>query len=165
MLVSGIEGVTFRMAVPGDAADILSLIRELAVYERMLDQVYATEDDIVRTVFGERKAEVIMVERAGEAIGFALFFSNYSTFLGKAGLYLEDIYIQPKHRNNGIGGALMRTLAKVAVSRGWGRMEWSCLDWNEPSIAFYTQKLKAVPMSDWTTYRLSGETLERAAKG
>ena len=144
------ETIKFRKAVPGDEGLILTFIRELADYEGMLDQVVADEATLHT-----------WINRANP--GFALFFHNFSTFLGRAGLYLEDLYVRPECRGKGYGKALFQKLAQVALERGCGRMEWWCLDWNRPSIDFYTKGMGAEPMSDWTVYRLAGETLERAA--
>ena len=154
---------TFRPAVPGDEAQILSFIRALAVYEQMEDQVVATPELLREWIFERQKAEVIFAEADGKPVGFALFFHNFSTFLGRAGLYLEDLFVLPEYRGMGYGKGLLCELARIAVARGCGRLEWSCLDWNKPSIDFYTKKMQAVPMDEWTVYRLTGETLERAA--
>ena len=115
-------------------------------------------------IFEKKKAEVLFALDEGRAVGFALFFHNFSTFLGRAGIYLEDLFVLPQERGKGYGKALLKELARIAVERGCGRLEWSCLDWNQPSIDFYTKKMHAVPMEEWTTYRLTGETLEQAAK-
>ncbi len=152
-----------RSARPEDAASILSLIQELADYEKLSNEVVATPELIRETLFGERPvAECLLAELDGQSVGFALFFYNYSTFLGRPGIYLEDLYVQPVHRKRGIGKALFKRVAGVAVERNCGRMEWSVLDWNEPSIDFY-KSMGAVPMSEWTVYRLTGETLKSAA--
>ena len=158
------EHYTFRAAVPGDEGLILDFIRRLAVYEKMEDQVVATEALLREWIFERQKAEVLFAEVQGETVGFALFFHNFSTFLGRAGIYLEDLFVLPEHRGKGCGTALLKQLAKITVERGCGRLEWSCLDWNAPSIAFYTEKMKAVPMDEWTVYRLTGDTLMQAAK-
>ena len=155
---------TIRPAVPGDEALILSFIRALADYEHMSDQVVATPALLREWIFEKKKAEVIFAEAEGKPVGFALFFHNFSTFLGRAGLYLEDLFVLPEARGKGYGEALLRRLARTALDRGCGRLEWACLDWNRPSIDFYTQKMRAVPMDEWTTYRLTGETLEGAAE-
>lgn len=152
-----------RFALEADTPAILQFIRALAAHERLLDEVVATEETLRHWLFEKHGAEVLLVEEAGAPVGFALFFSNFSTFLGRSGLYLEDLYISPEHRGKGHGLALMRRLAQIALDRGYGRMEWWCLDWNEPSIEFYCA-LGAEPMSDWTTYRLSGESLAAMAK-
>ena len=155
---------TFRPAAPGDEELILSFIRALADYEKMSDQVVATPELLREWIFEKKKAEVIFAETGGKAVGFALFFHNFSTFLGRAGIYLEDLFVLPQDRGRGYGKALLKELARVAVERGCGRLEWSCLDWNQPSIDFYTRKMQAVPMDEWTVYRLTGETLEEAAQ-
>ena len=158
------ETVSFRPAQPGDEMLILSFIRALADYEHMTDQVVATPALLREWIFEKKKAEVLFALDEGRAVGFALFFHNFSTFLGRAGIYLEDLFVLPQERGKGYGKALMKELARIAVERGCGRLEWSCLDWNQPSIDFYTKKMHAVPMEEWTTYRLTGETLEQAAK-
>ena len=148
-----------RAAVPGDAGLILQLIRELADYEKLAHEVVATEQALSQTLFGEQPAaEVIIAERDGEAAGFALFFSTYSTFLARAGIWLEDLYVRPALRGEGIGKKLLAHLAGIAVARGCGRLEWAVLDWNEPAIGFY-RALGAVGMDGWTTFRLTGESL------
>lgn len=150
-------------AVPGDAGLILELIRELADYERLAHAVTATEADVSRTLFGEAPAAEVRIARwNGEPAGFALFFPNYSTFLGKPGLYLEDLFVRPAFRGHGIGKALLRELAVIAVTRGYGRVEWAVLDWNEPAIGFY-EKLGAEPKSDWTVFQLTGDAMTRLA--
>ena len=150
---------TFRAAVPGDEVLILDFIRQLAVYERMEDQVVATPELLTEWIFEKQKAEVVFAEVDGQPVGFTLFFHNFSTFLGRAGIYLEDLFVLPEHRGKGYGKALLCNLARIAVERGCGRLEWSCLDWNKPSIDFYTKRMQAVPMDEWTVYRLTGETL------
>ena len=155
---------TIRPAAPGDEELILSFIRALADYEHMSDQVVATPALLREWIFEKKKAEVVFAEAEGKPVGFALFFHNFSTFLGRAGLYLEDLFVLPEERGKGYGEALLRHLARTALDRGCGRLEWACLDWNQPSIDFYTKKMHAVPMEEWTTYRLTGETLEQAAK-
>ena len=156
--------MTFRFACEADTPLILEFIRRLAEYEHMLDQVTASEDLLADQLFRRRNAEVLFAVEEGREVGFALFFHNFSTFLGRSGLYLEDLYVLPEHRGKGVGKALLQKLASIAVERGCGRMEWWCLDWNRPSIAFY-RSLGAEPMEEWTVYRLAGETLERLAKG
>lgn len=153
---------TFRSAVPGDEELILSFIRALAEYEHMADQVVATPEILREWIFEKKKAEVIFAIHEGKAVGFALFFHNFSTFLGRAGVYLEDLFVLPEERGHGYGKALLKHLAHIAVERGCGRLEWSCLDWNQPSIDFYLS-LGATPMSGWTGYRLTGETLANVA--
>lgn len=154
--------VCFRYAKRGDTALILSFIRKLAEYEKMQDEVVADEKTLEEWLFDRQRAEVIFVLEQGREVGFALFFHNFSTFLGRAGIYLEDLYVLQEHRGKGYGKALLKKLASIAVERGCGRLEWSCLDWNAPSIAFY-KFMGAVPMDEWTVYRLTGETLQRAA--
>jgi GNAT superfamily N-acetyltransferase len=151
------------MAVPEDVPLILSFIRKLAEYERLAHAVVASEEGLTEALFGPRPAaEVILTEWEGEPAGFALFFTTFSTFVGRPGLYLEDLFVEPWLRGKGIGKALLLRLAQLAVERGYGRVEWSVLDWNEPAIGFY-RSLGAVPMDEWTVYRLSGEALERLA--
>ena len=152
------EEVTFRKAVREDVPLILEFIRGLAEYEKMSDEVVATEEILDEWLFDKEKAEVIFTIAEGEEVGFDLFFHNFSTFLGRAGIYLEDLFVKPKYRGNGYGKAILKRLAQIAVERGCGRLEWSCLDWNQPSIDFYLS-LGATPMSGWTGYRLTGETL------
>jgi GNAT superfamily N-acetyltransferase len=150
-------------AAEEDVPVILDMIRGLAEYEKLLHVVAATEEQLRRTLFGERPAaEVLLAHWNGEPIGFALFFPNYSTFLAQPGIYLEDLYVKPHARGRGAGLALFVELARIAVARGCGRVEWSVLDWNEPSIQFY-KKLGAVAMDDWTTFRLTSEPLQRLA--
>lgn len=157
--------ICVRDAAGDDVPLILSFIRELAEYEKLSHEVAATEGSLRETLFGERRyAEVLIGEQDGTPAGFALFFHNYSTFLGKPGIYLEDLYVRPEFRGDGIGRALLARLARLAVERGCGRLEWWVLDWNEPSIGFY-KKIGAVPMDDWTVYRLTGEALEELAGG
>lgn len=151
-----------RYAEEKDTAVILGFIRELAEYENMLDDVVATEDLLREWIFEKKKAEVILAVEDGKEVGFALFFHNFSTFLGRAGIYLEDLYVKPEFRGRGYGKALLKKLAEIAVERGCGRLEWSCLDWNRPSIDFYLS-LDAVPMDEWTVYRLTGDTLLKMA--
>ena len=152
--------LTFRQAVPGDEALILDFIRRLAEYEHMSDDVVATEALLSEWIFEKGRAEVIFAVEDGREVGFALFFHNFSTFLGRAGIYLEDLFVLEEARGHGVGKALLQELARIARERGCGRLEWSCLDWNKPSIDFYLG-LGAVPMSDWTVYRLAGDTLEK----
>ena len=157
------QSLSFRYALPEDCPLILEMIRSLAEYENMLDEVVATPELLNEWIFQKKKAEVLFAEVGGEAVGFALFFHNFSTFLGRAGLYLEDLFVKPQHRGKGYGKAILKKLAAIAQERGCGRLEWWCLDWNRPSIDFY-RSLGAVPMDEWTTYRLTGETLENLAK-
>lgn len=155
---------TFRPATCEDVPLLLAFIRELAAYENMLDQVVATEAVLTEWLFDKQKAEAFFaLAPDGEAVGFALYFHNFSTFLGRAGIYLEDLYVKPAHRGNGCGKAILRELAHVALARGCGRLEWACLDWNAPSIRFY-RSLGAVPMDEWTTYRLAGNALAKLAQ-
>jgi GNAT superfamily N-acetyltransferase len=152
-----------RPATKNDASAILSLIKELAEYERLSQEVEATEGDIRRSLFGDRPfAEALIGEYEGNPISFALFFYNYSTFLGKPGIYLEDLYVKPKHRGNGYGRKMLGYIARLAKERNCGRFEWSVLDWNTPAIRTY-EKLNAKPMNEWILYRLSGEDLDRLA--
>jgi GNAT superfamily N-acetyltransferase len=153
-----------RFATEADTALILGFIKELAEYEKMSDQVVADEALLHEWIFEKKKAEVIFALEDGVEVGFALFFHNFSTFLGRAGLYLEDLFVKPAYRGRGHGKALIRELARIAVARGCGRLEWCCLDWNQPSIDFYLS-LGALPMDEWTTYRLSGEGLTSFAEG
>ena len=157
------SALTFRFAVEADVPLILRFIRDLADYEGMADQVVATEELLCRELFARRGAEVLFALRNGREVGFALFFHNFSTFLGRSGLYLEDLFVLPEERGKGYGRAILRRLAQIALERGCGRMEWWCLDWNRPSIDFYLS-LGAEAMEEWTVYRLSGETLRRAAE-
>ena len=140
------EHLTIRFAEPSDVPQLLAFIHELAVYEELDDQ-----------------AEVLLAVVDGKPVGSALFFHNFSTFLGRAGIYLEDLYVQPAYRGRGYGKALLKKLAQITVERGCGRLEWACLDWNKPSIDFY-RSLGAVSMDGWTTYRLTGKTLEQMAQ-
>jgi len=154
-----------RAATADDVPLILRFIRGLAEYERLADQVVATEDGLRETLFGARPyAEVVIAEDGGEPAGFALFFHNYSTFLGRPGIYLEDLYVLPELRGRGVGRALLAHLARLAVERGCGRLEWWVLDWNEDAIRFY-RALGAEPMDDWTVFRVAGDALERLARG
>lgn len=155
--------LSFRFATEDDVSKILFFIKELAAYEKMSDQVVATEDLLRQWIFQEHKAEVLFAVEDGTEIGFALFFHNFSTFLGRSGLYLEDLYVLPEHRGKGAGKALLKKLAAIAVQRQCGRLDWSCLDWNQPSIDFYLS-LGAEALSDWTVYRAEGETLKKLAE-
>lgn len=155
--------LTFRNAERQDVPLILQFIKELADYEKMLDEVVADEDTLETWIFDKQKAEVIFALEDGNEIGFALFFHNFSTFLGRSGIYLEDLYIKPAFRGKGYGKAILKKLASIAVERGCGRLEWWCLDWNKPSIDFYLS-LGAEPMSDWTVYRIAGDTLVQMAE-
>ena len=152
-----------RAATRGDVPLILSLINDLAEYECLTHEVVATEEMLRDSLFGERPvAEVMIAHEGDEPAGFALFFHNFSTFLGRPGIYLEDLYVRPEFRSAGIGRALLLHLARVARERGCGRLEWSVLDWNEPAIGFY-RGIGASPVSGWTVYRVSGEALEELA--
>ena len=153
----------FRYANEKDAGLILEFIRELAKYENMLDEVVATEELLREWIFEKKKAEVIFALEDEKEVGFALFFHNFSTFLGRAGIYLEDLFVKPEYRGKGYGKGLLKKLAQIAKERGCGRLEWWCLDWNKPSIDFYLS-LGAEPMDEWTTYRIAGETLEKLAE-
>jgi GNAT superfamily N-acetyltransferase len=155
--------ITIRTAERGDCALILQFIRGLAEYEHLSDQVTATEAQLEDWLFDRHVAEVIIAVQDGAEAGFALYFHNFSTFLGKAGIYLEDLFVKPEYRGRGVGHALLTELARIAVERGCGRLEWSCLDWNEPSIQFYTS-LGAKPMEEWTIYRLTGDALKNLAE-
>jgi GNAT superfamily N-acetyltransferase len=157
------NGFTVRFAERADVGKILSFIKGLAEYEEMLSEVVATEELLCEWIFDRGKAEVIFAMEGDVEVGFALFFHNFSTFLGRAGIYLEDLFILPQYRGKGYGKALLQHLAKIAVSRGCGRLEWWCLDWNKPSIDFYLS-LGATPMDDWTVYRITGQTLTQMAK-
>ena len=149
----------FRYAQEKDVALILTFIRELAEYEQLLDQVTATEELLEEWIFRQKKAEVLFLMEEEKEVGFALFFHNFSTFLGKSGIYLEDLYVKPAYRNKGYGKKILKKLASIALKRGCGRLEWWCLDWNQPSIDFYLS-LGAEPMKDWTVYRIAGQTLQ-----
>ncbi|WP_195279436.1 GNAT family N-acetyltransferase [Clostridium sp. J1101437_171009_A5] len=150
--------LAFRSATREDVPLILQFIRELADYEKMLHEVVADEATLEEWIFDRQKAEVLFALVDGNEIGFALFFHNFSTFLGRAGIYLEDLYVKPEYRGKGYGKAILKRLASIAVERKCGRLEWWCLDWNQPSIDFY-RSLGAEPMSDWTVYRIAGDTL------
>jgi len=152
-----------REAKPGDVPLILTFIRDLARYEKLEHLVVATEEKLHESLFGQhRYAETLILEDEGVPYGFALFFHNFSTFVGNPGLYLEDLYVKPEARGRGYGKALLARLARIARDRNCGRFEWSVLDWNEPSIQFY-KSLGAVPLDDWTMYRVAGEALEKLA--
>ncbi|MEP6860050.1 MAG: GNAT family N-acetyltransferase [Deltaproteobacteria bacterium] len=155
--------LAIRIARADDCATILGFIRDLAEYEKLAHEVVADEAQLRATLFGARPAaEVLIAERAGEPVGFALFFTSYSTFLGKPGLYLEDLFVRPASRSGGVGGALMAALAKLAVERNYGRFEWAVLDWNEPALKFY-RSLGALPQAEWTVQRLTGAPLAALA--
>ncbi|CAN5588307.1 GNAT family N-acetyltransferase [soil metagenome] len=156
--------IEIRHATEEDVPLLLSFIKELAEYEKLSHEVTATEEILAESLFGERRvAEALLAYLGGEPAGFALFFHNFSTFLGKPGVYLEDLYVRPEHRGSGIGRALLVRLAKLAKERDCGRLEWWVLDWNEPSIGFY-KKLGAVAMDDWTVYRVTGDALDELSR-
>lgn len=157
------EKLALRYAERKDIPLILEFIKKLAEYEKMSAEVVADEETLEQWIFNKQKAEVIFALEDGKEIGFALFFHNFSTFLGRAGIYLEDLYVEPEYRGKGYGKAILKKLAAIAVERGCGRLEWCCLDWNRPSIDFYLS-LGAQPMSDWTTYRICGEGLNKLAE-
>ena len=148
----------FRLATEKDTALILEFIKGLAEYEKMTDLVVANEDLLREWIFEKEKSEVIFALENGVEVGFALFFHNFSTFLGRAGIYLEDLYVKPEYRGRGHGKALMIELARITAERGCGRLEWSCLDWNKSSIEFY-RSLGAESLDEWTTFRLAGDSL------
>jgi GNAT superfamily N-acetyltransferase len=158
-----LAGFEIRAASVDDVAIILGFIKKLAAYEKLTHEVVATEESLKQTLFGQRPAaEVAIGYFAGEAVGFVLFFHNYSTFLGRPGLYIEDLFVDESCRGRGFGRALLLYVARLAKERGCGRLEWSVLDWNEPAIRFY-KKLGAVPMSEWTVFRVTGESLDKLA--
>ncbi len=158
------SSLNIRSARPGEESLLLDLIRELAVYERLEHAVEATPEMLAEALHGDDAvAECLLADWEGETVGFALFFRNFSTFVGRPGLYLEDLYVRPSHRGRGIGKALLLTLAGIARERGYGRMEWSVLDWNQPAIEFY-RSLGAEPMDDWTVYRLDRQALSALAE-
>ena len=156
--------VNIRSAIQGDVPVIAQLIRGLARFEKLEHEVVMTEDLLATALFGKRQyAEVLLAEDEGQAVGFALFFHNFSTFLGRPGIYLEDLFVMPEHRGKGIGRLLLASLARLAVERHCGRLEWAVLDWNREAIRFY-ERLGARPNSDWTIYRLTGEALSGLAR-
>lgn len=158
-----IKDFKLRFATPKDTSLILRFIKELADYEKLLDEVVATEEIIMESLFTRKAAEVIIAEHKGEPIGFALFFHNFSTFLGKPGIYLEDLYIRPEMRGKGYGKTLLSFLAQLALKRNCGRFEWWCIDWNKSSIDFY-KSIGAEPMDEWTVYRVHGNKLNDLAR-
>lgn len=159
------SGLSIASATEKDIAIILKFIRDLAEYEKLSHQVTATEEDIREHVFGDNPvAQVLLAYWDGTPVGFALYLRNFSTFLGQAGIYLEDLFVEQAYRGKGIGKALLIRLAQIAVERGYGRLEWAVLDWNTPSIEFY-RSLGALPLSEWNAYRLEGEALSRLALG
>lgn len=149
---------SIRFAAREDVPTILGFIRALAAYEKMEDQVIADETLLETWIFEKRKAEVLLAFEGDTPVGFALFFHNFSTWLGRAGIYLEDLFVLPEYRGRGYGKLLLKRLARIAVQRGCGRLEWACLDWNEPSIAFY-KSVGATALDEWTTYRVTGDAL------
>lgn len=149
---------SIRFAAREDVPTILGFIRALAAYEKMEDQVVADETLLETWIFEKRKAEVLLAFEGDTPVGFALFFHNFSTWLGRAGIYLEDLFVLPEYRGRGYGKLLLKRLARIAVQRGCGRLEWACLDWNEPSIAFY-KSVGATALDEWTTYRVTGDAL------
>lgn len=155
--------IDYRFATVNDTKIILDFIKKLAHYEKMENEVVATEELLKEWIFEKGKAEVIFALEDKKEVGFALFFHNFSTFLGRSGIYLEDLFVLPEYRNKGYGKGLLKILANITVERGCGRLEWCCLDWNKPSIDFY-RSLDAVPMDEWTTYRLTGETLQNLSE-
>lgn len=155
--------ICIRFARPEDTETILRFILALADYEHLRGEVIATPELLREWIFEKQKAEVLLAQKGESVIGFALFFHNFSTFLGRAGIYLEDLFVLPEYRGLGCGKALLARLAQITLERGCGRLEWACLDWNRPSIDFYLS-LDAQPMRDWTTYRLTGDTLRALAQ-
>lgn len=160
---TNIENFKLRETTKEDVGLILSLIKEIADYEKMSNEVIATEESLIQSIFIDKRAEVVIGELNGETIGYALYFFNYSTFIGRAGLYLEDIYIKPQFRANGLGKEIFRFLGKVAKENGCKRMEWTCLDWNKSSIKFY-ESLGAIPMDEWTVHRLRENEINKLAE-
>ena len=160
---TSMDQVSFRYAQKEDISLILHFINELAIYEHMQEDVIATEELLQEWIFDKQRAEVIFVLENEKEVGFALFFHNFSTWLGRAGIYLEDLFVLPKYRKKGYGKGLLKRLAQIAIERDCGRLEWSCLDWNQPSIDFYLS-LGAIPMDEWTMYRISGDTLKNLGR-
>lgn len=152
--------IEFRFATKEDSFLILQFIKELAIYEKMEKQVVATKELLDEWIFEKNKAEVLFAMQDSQEVGFALFFHNFSTFLGKAGIYLEDLFVKPEYRGCGIGKGILTKLAQITVERGCGRLEWCCLDWNKPSIDFYLS-LGAKQMEDWSVYRITGDNLTK----
>ena len=157
-ITSKYEDFKIRFAVESDVKLVLDFIKELADYEKLLHEVVATEEILKESLFERKAAEVIIAEYKGEPVGFALFFHNFSTFLGRSGIYLEDLYIRPEMRGRGYGKTLLAFLAKLAIKRKCGRFEWWCIDWNEPSINFY-KSIGAISMDEWTVFRVHNEAL------
>ncbi|MGL6104735.1 GNAT family N-acetyltransferase [Romboutsia sp.] len=162
-LKTKIPNFQIRFANEGDTELILGFIKELAEYENLLSEVVATEEILHNSLFIKKQAEVIIGEYNGKPVGYALFFHNFSTFLGKANLYLEDLYVQPQMRGLGLGKMLFSALARIAIDRDCGRLDWWCLDWNESAIRFY-KKMGAIPMDDWTVYRVENDALKNLSK-
>ena len=160
---TNIENFKIRETRKEDVGLILSLIKEIADYENMVEDVIATEESLTKSIFIDKKAEVIIGELNGEPIGYALYFFNYSTFIGRAGLYLEDIYIKPEFRAGGIGKEIFKLLGKIAKENGCKRMEWTCLNWNKSSIKFY-ESMGAIPMDEWTVHRLQENEINKLAQ-
>ncbi|MDD3273158.1 MAG: GNAT family N-acetyltransferase [Bacteroidales bacterium] len=156
------SSIIIRKATKGDVETIFNFICELALYEKLRDDVTATPEILMDSLFVKKQAEVIIAEEEGRALGFALYFHNFSTFKGKACLYLEDIFVKEEQRGRGVGKMLFKRLAQIAVERGCERFDWAVLDWNKPSIEFY-KSLGAFPMDEWTVFRLTGESLNRVA--
>lgn len=163
-LNTNIPGAVIRMAAREDIPLVLGFVRELAEYEKMSDEVVATEELYAEWMYERKIAESLICEYEGKPAGIALYFHNFSTFVGRGGLYLEDLYIKPELRGKGLGKALFRALAEIACARGCGRMEWACLNWNKPSIKFY-RSMGAISMDEWKVYRLTGEQLKNLANG
>lgn len=160
---TSIDNLKLKRAKIEDTGLILDLIKEIATYEKMLDQVVATEESLKESIFNKKEAEVLLVELNKEVIGYVLYFFNYSTFIGRGGFYLEDIYIKEQYRKNGYGKAIFKVLGKIAYENGCERMEWACLNWNKPSIEFY-KSLGAVGMDEWTVYRLTRDKIKTLAE-
>lgn len=160
---TSIDNLKLKKAKIEDTGLILELIKEIATYEKMLDQVVATEESLKESIFNKKEAEVLLVELNKEVIGYVLYFFNYSTFIGRGGFYLEDIYIKEQYRKNGYGKAIFKVLGKIAYENGCERMEWACLNWNKPSIEFY-KSLGAVGMDEWTVYRLTRNKIKALAE-
>ncbi len=163
LIDTNLEDFKLRFAEINDVSLILEFIKELAEYENMLNEVVATEETLIQSLFERKMAEVIIGEYKDKPVAFALFFHNFSTFLGKPGIYLEDLYVKPEMRGKGIGKTILSFLAKLSIDRNCGRLEWWCLDWNEPSIEFYKQ-LGAIPMDEWTVYRVYDDALDKLAR-
>lgn len=165
MSVANARGLHIRGAAPGDAQLVLSFIEALADYEKLRHECFATVDQIDRALFGpDPVPRVLIAEWDGEPVGFALWFHNFSTFLARPGIWLEDLFVRPEARGRGVGKALLAELARIAVERGYGRVEWWVLDWNAPSIAFY-ESLGATAMDEWTVFRLAGDAMQRLGEG